>query len=151
MIADYDFIIDGTDNFPAKFLINDACVLEKKPFCHAGILRFEGQLMTYVPDISPCYRCIFEAPPPHNAVPGCREAGVIGAMAGIIGSMQALEAVKYITGQGELLTGSMLIFDGLKMEWRKVRLPRRNHYCPVCGDTPTITKLFDEEQQVCSL
>jgi molybdopterin/thiamine biosynthesis adenylyltransferase len=149
MIAEYDFIIDGADNFPTKFLINDACVLGHKPFCHAGILRFEGQLMTYVPDVSLCYRCIFEAPPPKDAVPSCREAGVIGAMAGIIGSMQALEAVKYITGQGELLTGSMLVFDGLKMNWRKVRLPERNHNCPICGDNPTITVLADEEQKAC--
>ena len=151
MIADYDFIIDGADNFPTKYLINDACVLGHKPFCHAGILRFEGQLMTYVPGISPCYRCIFEAPPPKDAVPSCREAGVIGAMAGIIGSMQALEAIKYITEKGELLTGSMLVFDGLKMEWRKVKLPKLNHNCPICGDTPSITNLFDEEQSSCSL
>ena len=151
MIAGYDFIIDGADNFPTKFLINDACVLGHKPFCHAGILRFEGQLMTYVPGISPCYRCVFEAPPPKGAVPSCREAGVIGAMAGIIGSMQALEAVKYITGQGDLLTGSMLVFDGLIMEWRKVKLPRVNPSCPVCGDPPAITELFDEEPPVCSL
>ena len=151
MIEEYDFIIDGADNFPTKFLINDACVLGHKPFCHAGILRFEGQLMTYVPGVSPCYRCIFEAPPPKDAVPSCREAGVIGAMAGIIGSMQALEAVKYITGQGDLLTGNMLIFDGLKMQWRKIRLPKRNHSCPVCGDLPSITELFDEEQTSCLL
>ena len=151
MISDYDFIIDGADNFPTKFLINDACVLGHKPFCHAGILRFEGQLMTYVPGISPCYRCIFEAPPPKDAVLSCREAGVIGAMAGIIGSMQALEAIKYITGKGELLTGSMLVFDGLKMEWRKVKLPKLNYNCPICGDTPSITNLFDEEQSSCSL
>jgi len=151
MIAGYDFIIDGADNFPTKFLINDACVLGHKPFCHAGILRFEGQLMTYVPGISPCYRCVFEAPPPKGAVPSCREAGVIGAMAGIIGSMQALEAVKYITGQGDLLTGSMLVFDGLKMEWRKVKLPRVNPSCPVCGDPPAITELFDEERPSCEL
>lgn len=151
MIEEYDFIIDGADNFPTKFLINDACVLVHKPFCHAGILRFEGQLMTYVPGVSPCYRCIFEAPPPKDAVPSCREAGVIGAMAGIIGSMQALEAVKYITGQGDLLTGNMLIFDGLKMQWRKIRLPKRNHSCPVCGDSPSIAELFDEEQTSCLL
>ena len=151
MIDNYDFVIDGADNFPTKFLINDACVLERKPFCHAGILRFEGQLMTYVTDEGPCYRCKFEAPPPKDAVPSCREAGVIGAMAGVIGSLQALEAVKYITGQGELLTGSMLIFDGLKMEWRKVKLPKRVPTCPICGTEPTITGLFDEEQQVCSL
>ena len=151
MIADYDFIIDGADNFPTKFLINDACVLGHKPFCHAGILRFEGQLMTYVPDVSPCYCCVFEAPPPKDTVPSCREAGVIGAMAGIIGAMQALEAVKYITGQGELLTGSLLVFDGLIMEWRKVKLPKRNPLCPICGDTPTITELADEEQVSCTL
>ena len=151
IIAEYDFIIDGADNFPTKFLINDACVLGHKPFCHAGILRFEGQLMTYVPDVSPCYRCVFEAPPPKDAVPSCREAGVIGAMAGIIGTMQALEAVKYITGQGELLTGSMLVFDGLKMEWRRVKLPQRVPACPICGESPSITGLFDEEPPSCSL
>lgn len=151
IIADYDFIIDGADNFPTKFLINDACVLGRKPFCHAGILRFEGQLMTYVPEYGPCYRCIFEAPPPKDEVPSCREAGVIGAMAGIIGSMQALEAVKFITGQGELLTGSMLIFDGLKMEWRKVKLPERVHTCPICGDKPSITVLYDEEPTSCTM
>jgi len=151
IISGYDFIIDGTDNFPAKFLINDACVLGRKPFCHAGILRFEGQLMTYVPGQGPCYRCIFEAPPPKDAVPSCREAGVIGAMAGIIGSMQALEAVKFITGQGDLLTRSILVFDGLKMTWRKVRLPEKVTNCLVCGADPSITELFDEEQPVCSL
>ena len=151
IISSYDFIIDGADNFPTKFLINDACVLTRKPFCHAGILRFEGQLMTYVPDQGPCYRCIFEAPPPKDAVPSCREAGVIGAMAGVIGAMQALEAVKYITGQGELLTGSMLIFDGLKMEWRKVKLPKKVPTCPICGDAPTVTELVDSEQPTCDL
>lgn len=151
IIKDYDFIIDGTDNFPAKFLINDACVMAKKPFSHAGIIRFQGQLMTYVPGQGPCYRCIFEAPPPKDAVPSCREAGVIGAMAGIIGSMQALEAVKYITGQGELLTGAMLVFDGLKMEWRRVKLPQRVPACPICGESPSITGLFDEETPSCSL
>ncbi|HBC27281.1 MAG TPA: adenylyltransferase, partial [Ruminococcaceae bacterium] len=105
LIADYDFILDGTDNFPAKFLINDACVLAGKPFSHAGIIRFRGQLMTYVPGRGPCYRCVFKEPPPPDAVPTCRQAGVIGAVAGVIGSLQALEAVKYIVGKGELLTG----------------------------------------------
>ena len=94
LIGDYDFIIDGTDNFPAKFLINDACVLAKKPFCHGGVLQFHGQLMTYVPGAGPCYRCIFQEIPPKDAVPSCREAGVIGVMAGIIGALQAMEAVK---------------------------------------------------------
>ncbi|ADU21420.1 HesA/MoeB/ThiF family protein [Ruminococcus albus] len=151
LIKDYDFIIDGTDNFAAKFLINDACVLAKKPFSHAGILRFTGQLMTCVPDKSPCYRCIFEAPPPKDTVPTCREAGVIGAMAGIIGTMQALEAIKYITGQGELLTGFMLTFDGLKNEWRKIKLPERVKHCAVCGEHPAITVPVDFEETECEL
>lgn len=143
IINAFDFIIDGADNFPTKFLINDACVLERKPFCHAGVLSLEGQIMTYVPGQGPCYRCIFDAPPPEGAVPSSREVGILGAVAGTIGSLQAIEAVKFITGQGELLTGSMLIFDGLKMEWRKVKLPKKVPTCPICGDSPTITKLAD--------
>ena len=103
LIREYDFIIDGTDNFPAKFLINDACVLEKKPFSHAGIIRFKGQLMTYVPGEGPCYRCVFKNPPPKDAVPTCKQAGVIGAMGGVIGSLQAMEAIKYLIGVGDLL------------------------------------------------
>lgn len=149
IIRDYDFILDGTDNFPAKFLINDACVMEKKPFCHAGIIRFQGQLMTYVPGVGPCYRCIFRQPPPKNAVPTCKQAGVIGAMAGVIGCLQAMEAVKYLTGAGELLTGSLLTYDGLKMEFRKVRIPNASKTCPVCGEHPTITELIDYEQTEC--
>lgn len=149
LIKDYDFIIDGTDNFPAKFLINDACVMAGKPFSHAGIIRFKGQLMTYVPGQGPCYRCVFKDPPPKDAVPTCKQAGVIGAMGGVIGSLQAMEAVKYIVGQGELLTGSLLTFDALKMEWRKVKLPQHVPTCPVCGEHPTITKLIDYEQTEC--
>ena len=118
LIREYDFIIDGTDNFPAKFLINDACVIEKKPFSHAGIIRFQGQLMTYVPGRGPCYRCVFQSPPPKDAVPTCKQAGVIGAMGGVIGSLQAMEAVKFIIGKGELLTGYLLTYDALKMEFR---------------------------------
>lgn len=151
IIRDYDFVIDGTDNFPAKFLINDACVMSGKPFCHAGIVRFSGQLITYVPGEGPCYRCIFREPPPKDAVPTCRQAGVIGAMAGVIGSLQAMEAVKYIVGQGELLTGSLMTFDGLKMEWRKVPLPHRVKDCPVCGEKPTITRLIDYEGAGCEI
>ena len=105
LIEGYDFILDGTDNFPAKFLINDACVMAGKPFSHAGIIRFKGQLTTVIPGESPCYRCIFKDPPPKDAVPTCKQAGVIGAMGGVIGSLQAMEAIKYITGAGELLTG----------------------------------------------
>ena len=147
---DYDFIIDGTDNFPAKFLINDACVMEKKPFSHAGIIRFSGQLMTYVPGEGPCYRCVFKEPPPKDAVPTCRQAGVLGVMGGVIGTLQATEALKYILGVGDLLTGYLLTYDALKMTFRKVKIPRDPH-CAVCGDHPTITKLIDYEQAVCDL
>ncbi len=149
LIRDYDFIIDGTDNFPAKFLINDACVMEKKPFSHAGIIRFKGQLMTYVPGQGPCYRCVFKNPPPKDAVPTCKQAGVIGAMGGVIGSLQAMEAIKYIVGVGELLTGKLLTYDAINQEFRKIKLPSDTHKCPVCGDNPTITELIDYEQEVC--
>lgn len=149
LIKDYDFIIDGTDNFPAKFLINDACVMAKKPFSHAGIIRFKGQLMTYVPGEGPCYRCVFKDPPPKDAVPTCKQAGVIGAMGGVIGSLQAMEAVKYILGVGDLLTGYLLTCDALKMEFRKIKLPSDTSGCAVCGDHPTITELIDYEQAEC--
>ena len=151
LIRDYDFILDGTDNFPAKFLINDACVMAGKPFCHAGIIRFKGQLMTVIPKESPCYRCVFKNPPPKDAVPTCKQAGVIGAMAGVIGSLQAMEAVKYLTGAGELLTGQLLTFDALTMEFHKVKLPKRGKGCAVCSDDPTITELIDYEQAACEL
>ena len=149
LIRDYDFIIDGTDNFPAKFLINDACVMAKKPFSHAGIIRFKGQLMTYVPGEGPCYRCVFKNPPPKDAVPTCKQAGVVGAMGGVIGSLQAMEAIKYITGVGELLTGSLLTFDAIKMNFHKIKLPKVGDGCAVCGTHPTITKLIDYEQAEC--
>ncbi|SDB14317.1 thiazole biosynthesis adenylyltransferase ThiF, E. coli subfamily [Pseudobutyrivibrio sp. YE44] len=149
LVREYDFIIDGTDNFPAKFLINDACVMEKKPFSHAGIIRFKGQLMTYVPGEGPCYRCVFKNPPPKDAVPTCKQAGVIGAMGGVIGSLQAMEAVKYIVGVGKLLTGYLLTYDAVNQEFRKVKLPSDNSGCAVCGAHPTITELIDYEQEVC--
>ena len=149
LIADYDFIIDGTDNFPAKFLINDACVMAKKPFSHAGIIRFKGQLMTYVPDQGPCYRCVFKEPPPKDAVPTCKQAGVIGAMGGVIGSLQAMEAIKYIIGKGELLTGQLLTYDALTMQFHKIKLPKNTSGCAVCGEDPTITELIDYEQAEC--
>ncbi|MDR2752940.1 MAG: molybdopterin-synthase adenylyltransferase MoeB [Oscillospiraceae bacterium] len=157
LIAGYDFILDCTDNFQAKFLINDACVLAKKPFSHAGIIRFKGQLITYVPSgpsqregAGPCYRCAFKEPPPPDAVPTCRQAGIIGAMAGVIGSLQALEAVKYFIGAGQLLTGQLLTYDALTMEFRKIKLPRRAS-CAVCGTSPTILKPFDYAPLVCDL
>ncbi|KLU60875.1 putative adenylyltransferase/sulfurtransferase MoeZ [Peptococcaceae bacterium CEB3] len=144
----YDFIIDATDNFPAKFLINDACVLMSRPFSHAGIIRFQGQTMTYVPGQGPCYRCVFVTPPPPDAVPTCRQAGVLGVMGGIIGTIQAAEALKYILGTGELLTGRLLTFDASTMNFRQITLARRAT-CQVCGDCPTISELIDHEQAVC--
>ncbi len=151
LIKDYDFIIDGTDNFPTKFLINDACVMAKKPFSHAGIIRFRGQLMTYVPGQGPCYRCVFKNPPPKDAVPTCKQAGVIGAMGGVIGSLQAMEAVKYLIGKGDLLTGKLLTYDALKMEFHTVKLPQHVKDCPICGENPTITELIDYEQAECDM
>ncbi len=151
LLSDYDFVLDGTDNFPAKFLINDACVMANKPFTHAGIIRFKGQLITVIPHESPCYRCVFKNPPPKGAVPTCREAGVVGAMAGVIGSLQALEAVKYITGTGELLTGKLLTFDALTMNFHTVKLPPRGAGCAVCSDHPAITELIDYDQPACDL
>ena len=151
LIKDYDFILYGTDNFPAKFLINDACVMAKKPLSHAGIIRFKGQLTTIIPGEGPCYRCIFKNPPPKDAVPTCKQAGVIGAMGGVIGSLQAMEAVKYLTGVGDLLVGYLLTYDALKMEFHKIKLPARGEGCAVCSDYPTITELIDYEQPACDL
>lgn len=137
LIKDYDFILDATDNFSTKFLINDACVLAKKPFCHAGVIRFQGQVMTYVPEQGPCYRCIFQEPPEENIVPNCKQEGILGVITGIIGSIQAMEAIKYLLNIGNLLTGYFLTYDGLTMEFRKIKLPNKTVNCPVCGDNPT--------------
>ena len=149
VMASYDFIVDGTDNFEAKFLINDACVMAKKPFSHGGILRFDGQTMTYVPGHA-CYRCVFHAPPPKGAVPTCSQAGVLGAVAGMLGTMQASECVKYLIGQGELLVNRLLIFNALDMTFRTARFARKAT-CPVCGDHPTITQLIDDQPPTCDL
>ena len=148
LIESYDFIIDGVDNFATKFLINDACVLAKKPFCHAGIREFYGQVLTYVPGEGPCYRCIFEEIPEDGAVDRCSTAGVIGSIPGIIGSIQALEAQKYLTGVGELLTGKMLTFDGLTMKFRTVDIPKHSRTCRVCGEKADIRELKKEEYPV---
>jgi adenylyltransferase/sulfurtransferase len=150
IISGYDFVIDGTDNFAAKFLINDACVLLGKPYSHAGILRFNGQMMTVKPHTSACYRCVFKAPPPVGAIPSCGEAGVLGAMAGVVGTLQAVESLKYLLGVGDLLTDRLLIFDALPMSFREVQITR-NKACPVCGEHPTITSLVDYEQKPCEL
>jgi len=146
----YDFVIDGTDNFPTKFLINDACVLTKTPFSHAGIIRFQGQTTTYLPGEGPCYRCVFHSPPPADAVPTCKQAGVLGVMGGVIGTIQATEALKYVMGIGQLLNGYLLTYDALEMNFRKIKIPH-NKDCQVCGDAPTITEPIDYEQPVCEL
>lgn len=141
LIAGYDVIVDAADNFSTKFLINDACVLAGKPYIYGGALRFEGQLMTYVPGRGPCYRCIFCDMPAAGEVPSCKEAGVLGAVVGVIGSMQAVEAVKLILGVGKPLTARLMTFDALAMTCRAVPLPEREPDCPVCGEHPTITTL----------
>lgn len=150
IIRQYDFVIDGTDNFSAKFLVNDACYFEKIAFSHAGILKFYGQLITVLPGQTACYRCIFNAPPPAGVVPSCSQAGVLGVLAGVIGSLQATEAIKYLLGIGDTLTNTLLTYNALTMEFRKVRL-NRNPNCPLCGTKATITKLRNEEQPVCDL
>lgn len=150
IIRQYDFVIDGTDNFGAKFLINDACYFEKVAFSHAGILRFDGQLITVLPGETTCYRCIFRSPPPAGVVPSCSQAGVLGVLAGVVGSLQAAETMKYLLGIGDLLTDTLLTYNALTMEFRKIKL-NRNPNCPLCGSNPKITELRDEEQIVCDL
>lgn len=143
MVEQYDFVIDGTDNFAAKFLINDACVLAGKPYSHGGILQFDGQTMTVTPGSSPCYRCIFPEPPPKDAIPTCSQAGVIGVLPGVLGTLQATEAIKYLLGAGDLLTGRLLTYSALRMRFREVPF-KKNENCPICGAHPTITELHDE-------
>jgi len=144
----YDIILDGTDNFSSKFLINDASFFTKKPLIHGGILRFTGQMITILPGKTACYRCIFKEPPPDGLVPSCQEAGVLGALAGIIGTLQATEVFKIILNAGNLLTDQLLTHDSLSMKFRKIRVPK-NPRCPVCGENPEITTLTETEQRVC--
>ncbi|MBR4401564.1 MAG: HesA/MoeB/ThiF family protein [Synergistes sp.] len=139
LIEGYDFVIDATDSFTSKFLISDACVIAGKPFSYGGIFRYFGQTMTYLPGKGPCCRCVFREPPTGDEAPTCREGGVIGAVTGIIGSIQAMEALKYLLGIGELLTGQMLTVDTLTMNVCKFHLPKRNADCAACGDHPSIT------------
>ncbi len=145
IIKDYDIVIDGSDNFPTRFLVNDACVLAKKPLSHGGIFRFDGQAITIIPGESACYRCLFPEPPPPGLVPSCQEAGILGAVAGVIGTIQANEALKYILGIGNLLTGKLLVFNALDSSFRQVNVPK-DPDCYVCGKNPKITELIDYEQ-----
>ena len=148
IIQGYDFVIDGTDSFAAKFLINDACVMEGIPYSHGGVLRFNGQTMTVLPAKSTCLRCVFEEPPPADAVPTCAQAGILGATAGMLGTIQTAEALKFLTGRGALLSNAMLFFDVFKMEFIKHKL-EKNKACALCGEQPTIHELVDEQQGVC--
>ena len=144
IIKDYDIVADGTDNFPARYLINDACALSGKPNVYGSIFRFEGQVSVFDAKNGPCYRCLYPEPPPPGLVPDCASGGVLGVLPGIVGSLQAVEVIKLIVGAGEPLIGQLLLFDALKMQFRKVRL-RKDPACPLCGDKPTIKGLVDYE------
>lgn len=141
----YDIIIDGTDNFPTRYLTNDACVLLGKPNVYGSIFRFEGQLSVFYAEEGPCYRCLFPEPPPPGLVPSCAEGGVLGVLPGTVGAMQATEAIKLILGIGESMIGRLLLYDALNMEFTEVKL-RKNPNCPICGENPTVTELIDYEQ-----
>jgi len=145
LFSDYDIIVDGCDNFPTRYLVNDACVMLGKPNVHGSIFQFEGQASVFYPGKGPCYRCLFPEPPPPGAAPSCAEAGVLGVLPGLVGCVQALETIKLILGVGRPLIGRMVYFDTLSMEVRIHKL-RRDPKCPMCGDQPTITKLIDYEE-----
>jgi adenylyltransferase/sulfurtransferase len=142
ILKDYDVIVDGTDNFPTRYLVNDACVLLGKPNVYGSIFRFEGQITVFGHPGGPCYRCLYPEPPPPGLVPSCAEGGVLGVLPGIVGTIQAAETLKLIIGKGEPLVGRLLLFDALGMRFRELKL-RKNPECPVCGESPTLTKLID--------
>lgn len=145
ILREYDIIVDGTDNFPTRYLVNDACVLLKKPNVYGSIFRFEGQASVFDATRGPCYRCLYPEPPPPGLVPSCAEGGVFGVLPGIIGTIQATETIKLLLGIGEPLIGRLLLFDALKMQLRELKL-RKDPACPVCGEHPTITRLIDYEE-----
>src|SRR6266567_3305236 len=145
IFKDFDIVADGTDNFPTRYLVNDACVLLGKPNVYASIFRFEGQATVFYAKEGPCYRCLYPEPPPPGLVPSCAEGGVLGVLPGIVGSIQALETIKLILGKGRTLIGRLLLFDALDLKFRELKL-RKNPECPVCGAHPTVTNLLDYEQ-----
>ena len=145
IVRRFDLVLDGSDNFPTRYLVNDACVLEGKPLVYGSIFRWEGQVSVFHPPAGPCYRCLFADPPPPGLVPNCAEGGVVGVLPGIVGCLQALEAIKLIVGAGTSLTGRLLRFDALKLDFRELALSR-DPACPVCGDHPTVTELIDYEE-----
>lgn len=142
VVVDYDIVVDGSDNFPARYLLNDACGLLDKPYVYGAVDRWEGHVSVFGGERGPCYRCLFPEPPPPGLVPSCAEAGVLGVLPGIIGSLQALEAIKLALGVGDSLEGRLLIFDALELSWRRINLRRRPE-CVLCGDDPTLTSLVD--------
>jgi rhodanese-related sulfurtransferase len=142
LFKDYDIIVDGTDNFPTRYLVNDACVITGKPNVYGSIFRFEGQITVFGFPGGPCYRCLYPEPPPPGLVPSCAEGGVLGVLPGIVGTIQAAETLKLIIGKGEPLIGRLLLFDALAMKFRELKL-RKNPDCPGCGTHPTVTKLID--------
>ncbi len=144
IIRGYDIVVDGTDNFPTRYLVNDACVLLGTPYVYGSIFRFEGQITVFATKDGPCYRCLYSSPPP-GLVPSCAEGGVLGVLPGIVGAIQANEAIKWMLGMGDLLSGRLLLFDALKMQFRELKL-RKNPDCPVCGTNPTLTELIDYEE-----
>jgi adenylyltransferase/sulfurtransferase len=145
ILKDYDIVADGTDNFPTRYLVNDACVLLGKPNVYGSIFRFEGQASVFATKEGPCYRCLYPEPPPPGLVPSCAEGGVLGILPGLVGVIQATEAIKLILGKGESLAGRLLLVDALNMRFRELKL-RKNPECPVCGANPTVTKLIDYQQ-----
>ena len=146
LVADYDIVVDGTDNFPTRYLTNDACVLHGKPNVYGSIFRFDGQASVFAPGLGgPCYRCLYPEPPPPGMVPSCAEGGVLGVLPGIVGCIQATEIIKLALGKGDSLVGRLLIFNALEMKFREVKL-RRDPKCPLCGDNPTVKELIDYNQ-----
>ena len=145
LIEDYDYVVDGSDNFPTRYLVNDACVMKNKTLIHGSIYRFEGQVTVFKPGDGPCYRCLYPEPPPPGMVPNCQEGGVLGVLAGVIGNLQVVEVLKLILGIGKPLVGKLLIYDALNTEFRNLRL-RKDASCPVCGEKPTIKELVDYEE-----
>ena len=145
IFKDYDIIIDGTDNFPTRYLANDAAVLLGKPYVYGSILRFEGQASVFDAKQGPCYRCLYPEPPPPGLVPSCAEGGVLGILPGIVGLIQANEAIKIILGKGDTLVGRLMLFDALTMKFKELKL-RKDKNCPLCGDHPTVKELIDYEQ-----
>jgi adenylyltransferase/sulfurtransferase len=145
LIKDYDYVVDGSDNFPTRYLVNDACVMKNKTLIHGSIYRFEGQVTVFKPGDGPCYRCLYPEPPPPGMVPNCQEGGVLGVLAGVIGNLQVVEVLKLILGIGKPLVGKLLIYDALNTEFRNLRL-RRDVNCPMCGEKPTIKELVDYEE-----